>query len=351
MTSMAASYRVFRVGARPVAAIPDGPRRLRRAAARQCPGGTWRRRAVRAAAGLGVTLGLDRLFWPRVEQPLAERGLNLGAWLAQARGALGLPESYAVLLWPPQSWRGRVYLRLLDSGGRLRAFVKVALDPYNEGRLVNERRALACLRGAETGQVRFPRVLAEGRWAGQYSLAMEPFPKGGRPPGRGEASAGAGCATAWAGERRRLTEAELRGADWWRGWEREPAGCGGFRREVARAAAAGLETCRVHGDLAPGNILRIDGRYWVYDWEGFDERGPWLTDRLSYWLGERQRFALRRPDRAAAALARRFLGEERRSRADVAAGLAFLCAARSLAARAVADRWGGGDAEGGEARG
>ena len=96
--------------------------------------------------------------------------------------------------------------------------------------------------------------------------------------------------------------------------------------------------CRVHGDLTRANLITTGKEMWIIDWELSDPLGPWITDYLTFFLGERQRKMIRKPARVFSELRQNFLnGRTLEEQRDVRLAMAFLLGRTSgLGTRIVA---------------
>ena len=83
--------------------------------------------------------------------------------------------------------------------------------------------------------------------------------------------------------------------------------------------------CRVHGDLTRANMLPSDNNMWIIDWELSDPLGPWKTDYVTFFLGERQRRLVRQPRSVMNEFQQTFLsGKSAEEQREVRLAVAFL---------------------------
>ncbi len=348
MTDRRDQYRIIRLGGHPIIAIPDAPRRLRLAAARRYQGATWKRAAFQRAVRSAITIGVDGLLGPIVDNPLHassefdDSGFDFAGWLNDQRRSLGDPLAVAAVVWPPQSDRGRVYVHLLAADSTPVAFAKIAFDATSDRFLAVEADTLRELQTMSLRECRPPALLAEGSHGGHRYVVMEPLPEQALPVPLVHDSYPTECVAEYASATLRLTAEQINQLDWWQTFQASRDNRDAFGNELNDAVKNGLDVCRVHGDLGPGNlIVDVKGqRLWLFDWEQSHPQGPIRTDPVSFFIAVEQPTILTDPSLGLRRLASHFLSEGSSfARHDVMAALAYLHTVRIPTATLLIDRW------------
>jgi hypothetical protein len=337
---MSGGYHVIQLRGRPAIALPVGPKRVRVAGLMRLQPNTLRRTLFRWGLRLAVESGLDVLLGS-VPSPLDARlEYNFAAWLEAVRSSLGERDAKAVVVWPPEPHRGRVYVHLLRPDTTPLAFAKLAFDADGDGCLAAEARALEALGTAGLKECRVPRVLDTGRFPVHRYLLLEPTPANARPVKPAHDAFPSACVQEYAGSPRVIQGNDLRQLPWWRKFRRRAGECPRFAEEVDRLRGSPVRVCRVHGDLGPGNMVRSGPELWLLDWEQSCPQAPESTDTISYYLGLRVRQVYRRPQQALQAFAARYLSSESSfTRRNVLMGLAFLHGAGFAVATQLTNVW------------
>lgn len=292
-----------------------------------------------------VAVGMDGFISRTTANPIeATYNFDLAAWLAHVTGVLECSRRgdpchllHAVIVWPPQHDRGRVYVHLLDETGRAVGFAKISFDETNNRSLDNEARTLNTLHGLNLQRSHTPRVLHHGHFEEHTFLVLEPIPEHAQSA-RLSPTELLALAEEYAGPSRRISRDELESLDWWQRWREIAHHTPAFAEAVEAAVADGLHVCRVHGDLGPENAILVKGQPWLFDWEHASELGPTMTDRICTWFAPNHRLITRRPDEAARSFAADFLAPGTPARDEALTALGYLCAVRhGSAARLVAN--------------
>ena len=261
------SYRLFRVGSRPLLAFPDGPadRRLKCAALFRCD--TPARRLLRALLSTIVVCGADRLLC----RPMASAGLrlpdlDLDRLLEQASACTGCDELSATLMWPPDPARGRIYV-LLSARGTLKDFVKVGFSDFDVACLENEARMLKSLNGMTGRPFRVPELLFGHReHESLYRLAVKALPQAARVRNPGHPCAPQEILCFLAGHSPDgITQLPIAACGWYSEYEGNPMGTGRVRDLLG--STGDIEVAWAHGDLGPGNLLVFGNETCLIDWE------------------------------------------------------------------------------------
>jgi len=334
------TYRVLKVGSRRVFAIPDGSRRFRTSAVAQYGADTRKKKILRGTAQWLVRFGIDRYAFKELVDPLSGTPFPLDEWMKEMKARLGKSDLKGIIQWPPQKARQRVYIRLMDADGGPVGFAKIALDEANGSKLTNEANTLNALKKASHPSMWVPDILAEGITNECRFLALSPLPIGAVPARKRLDSLPEQCMEEFAGPVKELDSMRIRESRWWKTMFEKDDDANRFRDVLENTALDSLPVCRVHGDLGPANVVRLkDGRHGIYDWESSDAEGPFLADRVSYWLGVYQPLVLKKPEEATQLFLDHFLSKRKVEIRDVVAALAFLDAEDFIAAREVIRLW------------
>lgn len=319
-------YRVFRLGGRPIFAAPASPRGLRLAGLARFQPFTPRRAAYQRLMRLSMLLGVDRLLSIEAASPIAGPiAFEFAAWLERVREDLNQGDLAAVVFWPPQRDRGRVYVHLFNANTRPVGFAKLSFDEANDAALRNESRTLAELSAMNLRRCRVPSVLSAGRAQGHEYLIVEPVPATARPIADGPDNYPRQSVDEFAGQPRAMRGAELSRLSWWpRFLARVDESCRPFVDELMQLTAGGFSVRRAHGDFGHANLLHADGTLWILDWEESCADAPAATDEISFRLAMKTRRFLADPIGSAADFAHIHLaGQSSQRRIDVMLALAF----------------------------
>jgi hypothetical protein len=239
---------------------------------------TWRRAAIRellrAVASVPARRGRPLAELPDLgdaEDVLAEAAPHVPPWHA------------AVAYWPPQQDRGRAYLHLLDERGKARAFLKLA-NGSDAGALDRERDALATLAGG-SWPLTTPPLLASGETGDTRWLLTGPLPRVGRQTLKTSMKLPHTVIEEIRGEVRTVPLSELDTLSWWSALQhRLPAVSDSFTLDLHDATADGVQVARGHGDFCAHNVVSVDGRVWVFDWEEYAPDAPIDQDVVNFRL-------------------------------------------------------------------
>lgn len=319
-------YRVFRIRGKPVFATPVSPRQLRLAGLARFQPFTAKRAIFRRLMRLSMLLGVDRFLAKSAASPIEPSAdFDFEAWFDQARADLGEPGASAVVFWPTQRDRGRIYVHIFDQSIRPIGFAKVAFDQDNDQRLLTEAKTLTALQAQGLQECHVPAVLSAGWSHGHYYVILEPIPTTAQPLEATYNAYPGPCVEEFAGRPRTVQPDRLDRLAWWQQFcEANGDKCGAFVEQLRQMARNGVQVRRAHGDFGPANIVRVDGRLWVYDWEESCDDAPALTDEVSFYLGINFKKILADPLAALGKFAARHLRNvQPQRRTDVMLALAF----------------------------
>ena len=336
-------YLLFRFGRKPVIAVPDSSTKLKLAALKCYRGITIRRASFAWMTRLLTRLRLDRLLTQPVDPSLSTfLPFNFQDWLDMLRQTMGAPSAEAVIVWPPQTDRGRLYIHLLDANARPLAFVKLAMDAVNDEYLCNEAQTIGRLKALQLRSFHIPSLMGTGKWNGHYYCVFEPIAASAKPVRSSWTSFPRECVEEYAGQMRTIAALQLAELDWWKNfWEVTPSGSA-FAQDVRIAQKYPIRVCRAHGDLGIMNMIRVEDQIQIFDWEECCDDAPVLTDELMFFLTLNQRRFLANPVVSLRELNERYLsGASAQRRCDVIMALAFIRASEKSLATKIIYHWQG----------
>ncbi len=340
-TALSNGYRLVRLAECPIIALPANARQMKLAGLRCYQASTIRRIIFSWGMRLAIVTGADMLLSKYVDSSL-ERLLpfDFASWLDSICEFLGEPLAKAVVVWPPQRNRGRVYVHLLGPDTKPLAFIKLSLNAYNDQLLLAEANALVELEAIGLHKFRIPSVLQVGSFENHSYLIFQPLPVDAKPVNASWDTFPYQCIREYAGPDQLLYGEQLRELVWWqRFWEVTQAESA-FAQEVRHLQELPLRVCRVHGDLTGANIAWVDGQLWIFDWEESCTQAPHMTDEIAFFFGLNQRQFLSNPLLGLRALTARYLSQSSQEhRWNVVMALAFLHGAKMSVATALVSHW------------
>jgi len=317
---------VFHFGQRRVLAIPAQPRALHRLGVQRYQGHTSKRRAYQRLLSAAVSLGIQQVFSSSVPiSYLTSIGLDYERWMDMLRERLGKANLYAVIVWPTQLERGRLYLHLFDDGLEPCAFVKISKRSKDWPLMETGFNALAELATLRFHHFRLPRPLGKGDFDGNHFVIQDALPVNVRPIHWTQDADVLPLVEELCPYRKRLNTAEIMKLSWWKGYaNRLPVGCESFHKELLAGLAGGAEVGRVHGDFSPSNMAAEASNIWLFDWESSHPQGPSLTDVVGYFLSFSVGEVVHSPIRHVKRFERHFLDAgDQQHRLDVMLALAY----------------------------
>lgn len=332
-------YHVINIEGRPRLAIPSGSRALRRAAIASYRPTTMKLAGIRAVFRIAAALGLDSLMTDKCINPLGTLpAFDMEGWMEHINSRLGKNPLRAVIVWPPQRIRSRIYVYLIDSQDQLAAFAKLSFDEHNDKCFRNEARALLAVGGLNS-LVRQPVLLDYGTFNNRTYIIMEAVSEEARPARLADREL-LKITASYAGPDRFIGHSELQTLEWWNALMSFSNCAPSFVEQVKRDTGEGLHVCRVHGDLASHNLAQDKNHLWLLDWEHSSENGPRLTDHLSIWLANHSERIRRYPVKALQELSKELCpSASAKERRDLIAALGFLCASGYPTAVLLAKHW------------
>ena len=340
-TSDSNGYLLFRFARKPVIAVPDSSQKVKLAGLKCYRGITIRRASFAWMTRLLTRLRVDRLLTQPLDSSLSSLlPFNFQDWLDTLRQTMGAPSAEAVIVWPPQSDRGRIYVHLLDANARPLAFVKLSLDALNDDFLRNEAQTIEKLKALQLTSFHIPSLMETGKWNGHYYCVFEPIATDAKSVQSSWSSFPRDCVKEYAGQVRIIGVQQLTELDWWKSFWKVTSPESAFAQDVRIAQGHPIRVCRAHGDLGTMNMLRVDDQILIFDWEECCDDAPILTDELMFFLVLNQRKFLAKPVVGLRELNQRYLsGASAQRRCDVIMALTFIRASDKLVATKILYNW------------
>ncbi|NNL54877.1 MAG: hypothetical protein HKP32_06970 [Woeseia sp.] len=340
-TSGCNGYLLFRFAGKPVIAVPNSSPNIKLAGLKCYRGITIRRAGFAWMTRLLTRLRIDWLLTQPEDSSLSSLlPFNFQNLLDTLRQTMGAPSAEAVIVWPPQLNRGRIYVHLLDANARPLAFVKLSLDALNDEYLRSEAETIEKLKALQLKSFRIPSLLEIGKWNGHYYCVFEPIATDAKPVKSSWSSFPRDCVKEYAGQVRIIGLPQLTELKWWKKfWEVTPPESA-FAQDVRMAEGHAIRVCRAHGDLGTMNMIRVDREILIFDWEECCDDAPILTDELMFFLVLNQRKFLAKPVVGLRELNQRYLsGASAQRRCDVIMAMAFIRASDKPVANKILDNW------------
>ena len=331
-------YRVVRLRGRPIMAIPAGTRALRRAAVSKYQPYSTKRSVLQKFVKAVVMLGVDRALMGSAMSGVDIVDPSFDGWLREMRVALKEADAIAMIVWPPQLERRRVYVHLLRPSGAPLAFCKIALGPFEHENFRAEIDSLTAVHDLCLRHARIPTVIGSGSFADLEYVVYEPFPDG-TVPYVGDWSELSSAVLEYSGPYRSLTGDEIKRLNWWERFERQRNRCNAaFQEQLDKTLTNAVRVGRVQGDLIPANLFSHAGKLWVCDWEFSSPTGPYRTDELCYRLSSHHALSISKPRRVATMILREMKGDGFNV-GEFLQALAFLVGREFLPAVSLAQNW------------
>lgn len=277
------TYRVYRLGGRPIFAVPNGPHSVRLAGLKCFQPHTGRRSLYRRVMSFTIHARLDSLLSVRTTNPVDGTDFDFDRWVELVGDTMGLDGVIATVIWPPQRDRGRFYVHLFDRNLNHVGFAKVSLDSDNDVLLDREAVTLQELSDLRLRACRVPRVFASDLFAGHVFLVMEALPMEAVPfspatpfPDR--------CVGEFAGDVTLIEVSQRTSLSWWTNVLSESVD-EALLNEIDRLGTDfQVRISRAHGDFGLANLAVVAGQLWVFDWETSVHDAPSNVDALAFEL-------------------------------------------------------------------
>lgn len=330
-------YRLVTVGARKVLAYPERTIADRLRHLRCIRPVTARQHLLLAAISVIVFLRCDRFLFRRTAPDDPQNfSPDLANAVREIATRLNQEQLCYTIAWPSQRKRRRAYAFAFSDSNEPLAFIKMS-EAAETDALTNGFNALTQLADLPQNTTRFPRPFFLGKCGGiDYHVSQcVPLKRGQRTASALDPKV---HIETYAGPLVVVSLERLADARWVRQfWDvvDEPSSFASLLRDDLQHPA---QCCRVHGDLTRANMIASGHAMWIIDWELSDPLGPWMTDYVTFFLGERQRRLVREPAQVLKEFRQNFLNDRTpEQQRDVRLAVAFLLGrASGLGARIVA---------------
>ena len=330
-------YRLVNTGARNVIAYPERTIACRLQHVRCFRPVTIRQQLLFAGIRIVILLRCDRWMFRRTapDDPL-NFSSDLANALREVSTRLKQGPLWYTIAWPSERRRRRTYASALSSNNEPFAFIKISEAQEHEA-LTNGFDALTKLAELRQGAIRFPRPFFLGeRGAVEYHVSQYvPLKR----PGRILSSLNPEVPIeVYSGPVTVMSPEQLANVRWvlqfWNVVDERSLFASILRDDFQYPA----QCCRVHGDLTRANMIPSGNAIWIIDWELSDPFGPWMTDYITFFLGERQRRLVHKPLKVMAEFRQKFLnGRTPEDQRNARLAVAFLLGRGSgLGSRIVA---------------
>jgi hypothetical protein len=271
-----------------------------------------------------IWLRCDRwLFRRTAPDDPANFSSDLANTLGEVSARLEQEQLFYTIAWPSEGRRRRTYAFAFSDGSEPFAFIKMSEAGESEA-LANGFDALTKLAELPQGTIRFPRPFFFGKCSAvdYYVSQYVPLKRAKRPTFSLNPKV---QIESYSGPLAVVSPERLAEARWVQQFSDVVDERSSFASLLRDDFQHPAQCCRVHGDLTRANMIPSGNAMWIIDWELSDPLGPWMTDYITFFLGERQRRLVREPGRVLTEFRENFLNdrtpEERR---HVRLAVAFL---------------------------
>lgn len=247
-----------------------------------------------------VTLFRLSGVWERVSRDELTRvlGFNLDQWIEEVSETLREPDLLPVLIWPPEPSRKRIYVHLLNADGNALGFAKIAFDSKSNRQLQRECETLQVLNESNHRKFYVPSVIAHNLFGNNYYLIVEVVPETAKTYRASNIGFPLGAVKEYSGTVRDFSYGQIKESNWYKKFCRLLDGSSCFMAGLSAISdKERVKLCRIHGDLGPSNLLQVDGRLWIIDWEESCDKGPYLTDFVCFHLALNRKRVMTKPHR------------------------------------------------------
>ncbi|MBL4697690.1 MAG: hypothetical protein JKX70_02540 [Phycisphaerales bacterium] len=338
-------YRVFRMSAHPVFAVPANSRGARLAGISRYQPISPKRAIYRSVMRMATQTGLDRFLSTRVQNPIVNYpDFGFAAWLESIESKLNAGNLSAAIFWPPQIDRGRVYVHLLDTQHQPIAFAKISFNDSNDASLEKEANTLQALTASDLNSFKVPSVLDyQPASPNQHAvLVTQSIPTDARPLAATLDSYPQECVREIAAESTPVSTQGIESCSWWPSYlNRRDTLDPCFVRELEQANTDKTQLCRSHGDFGIANMVQTpNSDLWIFDWEECCQDAPILADEISYFLGVHRPNTLPECESLFERFRAQFLDEKNpQRRIDIMLALAFRSTVNAPKADLIISRW------------
>jgi len=302
-------YRLVTAGERNVVAYPERSIACRLQHVSCFRPVTIRQQLLFAGIRIVILLRCDRWMFRRTapDDPL-NFSSDLANALREVSTRLKQGPLWYTIAWPSERRRRRTYAFALSSNNEPFAFVKMSEAREHEA-LTNRFDALTKLAELRQGAIRFPQPFFLGEFGAVEYYVSQYVPL--KRPGRILSSLNPKVPIeVYSGPVTVMSPEQLANVRWvlqfWNAVNERSLFASILRDDFQYPA----QCCRVHGDLTRANMIPSGNAIWIIDWELSDPFGPWMTDYITFFLGERQRRLVHKPAKVIAEFRQKFLSNQ-----------------------------------------
>ncbi len=280
-------FYLVRVGSRPILAFPNASKKLNANFLSCYPADTFKRKLIRAAMQISVSMCLSRILWKKLSSPVEFLDASaLQIWTHELCQRFNSSSLYPVFVWPADVMRGRIYIHLLDKTGLPIAFVKISLDKISESLLYNELRMLNKIASFQLKKSRVPEVFGSGYIHGNFYIIVQYVPRKKQIQKVGNGFKLEDIVLEYSGKTWNMSWNEIERSIWWKNFTEDISIESELIELMKESALTGIDVRFVHGDLNTTNLLYFEDVVWLLDWERAYEAGPYLTDIICVKVDE-----------------------------------------------------------------
>ena len=242
--------------------------------------------------------------------------------------------------WPSRPERRRTYAYAFDNSNNACAFIKIS-EANETAALQNGFDMLQSVAQISHPLFKFPRAFAFGVLGNVCYHVSEcvPVRRRGRHRRLRNISTQE-CIESYGGETFTVPPEKLETINWVQQFWRSINPSSQFAEVAREDQRMGVKCRRVHGDLTIANLIVSAENIWIIDWELSHPTGPWLTDVVTFFLGQRQRDLVKRPWRVLRQFRDQFIqGQSEERQRDVRFALMFLHGMKSGLGTALVNAW------------
>lgn len=280
------TYLVFQHRGQDVLAVPEDSKAAALAGIAKFQPFTHKRRLYRMLMSGLISIGAARLAAVSRANPVdSEYRFDFSMWRTELETRLGRRIAHAIVTWPPQPSRRRLYVHLLDSNLEAFAFVKVACAEEDHAKLAVEADALSVLGQLPLRRIRAPKLVHHGCFEDISFLIMEPLPAAAKPLKLAADYDSSSLTAEYRGEAKRLSASQITALSWWSQYMKavRPEHQA-FHARLLQLLPLGSEFDRAHGDLGLANIVNDGNHIWILDWESYHAVAPALADSIGLFM-------------------------------------------------------------------
>lgn len=335
-------YYLFRFWKRPIIALPATSSKHIKLIGISCFRNLTIKKALFSwAVRFFVVVGADLLLTEFVDPnqtPLLP--YYFADWLDALRESLDMKSSQAVIIWPNHQDRGRVYVHLFSIAAHKQAFVKLSFNDYNDNCFLREFTTIETLSQHQIKTFSLPSIIQSGKYNNHRYLVFKQIPNAARPIKACLTSFPTECVREYGGLPYDIESQYLQTLEWWQNfWDLVNPELE-FAKIVLSYKETPLRVCQVHGDLGLANMIWINNKLLIFDWETSDCHAPYLTDEISFYLHINQRYFEKKAHIGLRMFYHQYLlGRCQIYQHDIVMALAFLYSKKLSAAQKLVHYW------------